>query len=1002
VKLSVERLSDLPRSSSLAKRGASDVTATQTFVIAAILPNEAPENDFNLTPNPRTPLNVFVPIRSLARLSSGKDEPIATVLLARETNPDELNAGLAHGLALEDYGIRIREISRKGYLSVESELLIIPPAMVAAIASSATELKLRSEPTVAYIAETLASGDREIPYPIVVGLNPAAKAPLGPFLPIGVRRLGDNEIALLEWNGSELNRLSKGAKIRMDYFDPNVEGEGLLKTTELTLSGYLRLEKATQDRDLVPEIHGVTDPRANLYDWDRPPVLPKDKIRSRVPDKPPHPRGTFFNSYKATPMAYVNLATAEKLFGSVYGSVTSVRLAPGEGQTLDNATELLRPILLKHLEPKASGFAFDPVRQHLMVASQGGTDFGGLFLGFSLFLIGASLLLVWLLFRLTLERRAKAIGLLLSVGYRVRSVRSLLLTEGLGLAILGSLLGLALGLGYNRLLLALLIYLWPDRNVASLLHPHSSLMSFVLGFALTVLMAVVALWLSIRGLVKIPPPSLLRGECLIEKRTIRSRAWVSGGFATFCLLGGLSLVISGTFFSNPDYRAMTFFAGGGALLSAGLFAAHYWMSRSCHGMMNGHGGRAIGRLGIRNAVRNPARSLLTIALLAAASFLLIAVESFRRQPGSAFSEKSGGSGGFNLIAESDVPLFQTFADPLGRRELETTLRRIHSNIDSPASDANYEAAIKNLDGLQAFPLRLRNGDDASCLNLFQAARPKIIGVPDSLVERGGFHFGETEATSDPLRSNPWQLLLQRREDGAIPVFCEQNTAQWMLKKEVGDEITMSDDNGKTLRLRLVGTLIDSPFQSELVMAEGNFIKAFSNSHGYRFFLIHTPPGNEASVERILTSAYRANGLLVTPSSDSVASYQAVIGAYLSTFQLLGGLGLLLGILGLAVVILRGVWERIGELALLRAMGYRHRQLQFLILAEHALLLVIGLAIGVLAAFCSVAPHIVTDASVPWFRLSGILIAVLAVGLVVASAAAASILRVPLIPALRRE
>jgi ABC-type antimicrobial peptide transport system permease subunit len=143
-------------------------------------------------------------------------------------------------------------------------------------------------------------------------------------------------------------------------------------------------------------------------------------------------------------------------------------------------------------------------------------------------------------------------------------------------------------------------------------------------------------------------------------------------------------------------------------------------------------------------------------------------------------------------------------------------------------------------------------------------------------------------------------------------------------------------------------------------------------------------------------------LIATPTRERVAAYQAVIGAYLSTFQLLGGLGLLLGMLGLAVVMLRGVWERVGELALLRAVGYRTRQLQFLVLAENALLLILALAIGIVAALISVAPHVAEGAAVPWLELAGILALVFIVGLGVASAATAGILRVPLIPALRSE
>jgi ABC-type antimicrobial peptide transport system permease subunit len=167
-------------------------------------------------------------------------------------------------------------------------------------------------------------------------------------------------------------------------------------------------------------------------------------------------------------------------------------------------------------------------------------------------------------------------------------------------------------------------------------------------------------------------------------------------------------------------------------------------------------------------------------------------------------------------------------------------------------------------------------------------------------------------------------------------------------------------------------------------------------------LIRTPAGKEAAVARALEVGFRANGFSATPARERVAAFQAVIGAYLSTFQLLGGLGLLLGVLGLAVVVLRGVWERLGELALLRAVGYRTQALQFLVIVEHALLLLIGLGSGVLAALASVAPHVASGAAIPWLRLGGMLGLVLAVGFVVASVATAGILRVPVIPALRRE
>jgi ABC-type antimicrobial peptide transport system permease subunit len=134
----------------------------------------------------------------------------------------------------------------------------------------------------------------------------------------------------------------------------------------------------------------------------------------------------------------------------------------------------------------------------------------------------------------------------------------------------------------------------------------------------------------------------------------------------------------------------------------------------------------------------------------------------------------------------------------------------------------------------------------------------------------------------------------------------------------------------------------------------------------------------------------------------VAAYQAVIGAYLTTFQLLGGLGLLLGVFGLAAVMLRAVWERAGELALLRAVGYRTATLQRLILVENVVLLAVGIGVGLIAAVISVIPNLVLGGQIGSVRLAVMLVAVAVVGVVVAVFTTRGVARTPLVPALRKE
>ncbi len=1020
IKLGVENVSGVPRTSSFAKRAIDDVTSTEELEVAAVLPADAPENDFNLTPNPAAPLNVFVPISTLSRFATGDAAPVATLLVARGAAAPDLSAALRKNLHAEDHGLKLREIERRfgagGYVSVESTELVLPAAKVAAIEAAAKKLGLRAEPTVIYVADALAHEGREIPYPIIAGLNPEAAAPLGPFLPKGAPALADGEVVLLNWPNMKLDKLAVGTKIRIEYFNPDVEGEGKLERSELTLRGYISFDaaapdrrSAARDRNLTPEIKGVTDDKANLFDWDRPPVLPKEKIRARVPNS--SPRNIFFTAHKATPMAYVNLATARALFKSKYGTDTSVRIAPAPGVSLEDTKLRLQAELPALLAPRGDDrtdeFRFEPIRERLLTASLGGNDFGMLFLGFSCFLIASALLLVGLLFRLSLDRRAKHVGLLLATGFAVKQVRRLLLAEGLIVAVIGASLGLLAGVAYNRLLLNVLLDLWPDSEVRSYLKPHAAPMSFALGFGMTVAMAFGALWWSVRGLVKVAPPALLRGETTVAVRGVKPASRWFKWAAVGALVVGIACIASGGMVDNPDFRAMTFFGGGGLLLCAALTGAHLWMTRTRHAVVNGRGPTALAQLGARNAARNPARSLLTAALLAAAAFLLVAVESFRRQPDAEFANKSGGSGGFNLLADTDLPLFQPFDNGPGRADLEKQLKRAYAPRDADADNVPetpaFLAAKAELAAIEeVYALRLRGGDDASCANLFQATRPRVLGVPAALIDRGGFKFYATAAKTAEEKANPWLLLRNTNPNGFVPVFCEQNTAQWMLKKGIGDTYTMPGDDGADVTFLIVGTLADSPFQSELIASAEQFDSTFPKQTGSRSFLIRTQPGKEAAVARVLEVGLRANGFVATPTSEKVELFQKVIGAYLSTFQLLGGFGLLLGVLGLAVVILRGVWERLGELALLRAVGYRTRALQFLVLVENGLLLVIGLGSGVLAALASVAPHVASGAAVPWARLGGMLGLVLAVGFVVASAATAGILRVPVIPALRRE
>jgi hypothetical protein len=416
-------------------------------------------------------------------------------------------------------------------------------------------------------------------------------------------------------------------------------------------------------------------------------------------------------------------------------------------------------------------------------------------------------------------------------------------------------------------------------------------------------------------------------------------------------------------------------------------------------------------LSVRNDTRNPLRSLLTAGLLASASFLIVAVDLFRKQPDTDFLQKNSGSGGFALLGESEAPVYAKLDDKDARRKLLRELQTQLQQSGITPDDAKRQAAeARNvLDSLEIYSFRVRAGDDASCLNLYQpdSNRLRLLGAPKDMIERGGFRFADSQPGTDEEKKNPWLLLEQSLPDEngvkVIPVIGEQNSVQWILKKGLGEDLDMTDEAGRPIKLRIVALLSESVFQSGLVMSWDHFREHFPSEEGTRFFLIDAQGEPLEPIQRVLEMALRDQGFETVRTADRLQSYLAVENMYLTTFQALGALGLLLGAVGLSVVLLRGVWERRGELALLRALGYRRIVLGRLLLMENGVLLLLGLGAGILSALVAVAPHLLGEqASVPWLRLPALLGLVVLVGLGSASAALATTLRTPLLPALRRE
>jgi ABC-type antimicrobial peptide transport system permease subunit len=237
----------------------------------------------------------------------------------------------------------------------------------------------------------------------------------------------------------------------------------------------------------------------------------------------------------------------------------------------------------------------------------------------------------------------------------------------------------------------------------------------------------------------------------------------------------------------------------------------------------------------------------------------------------------------------------------------------------------------------------------------------------------------------------------------IPAIVDFNTATYSLHKGLGDGIDILDGNGRTVRLQIVGMLKNSIFQGDLLVGEATFLSLFPTVNGYRYFLVDTEQQPVAEVQKTLEESLGDFGFDAETSHGKLAAFFAVQNTYLSTFQSLGGLGLLLGTFGLATVQLRSVLERRGELALMRASGFRRGRLVRMVMWENMVLLIGGLAMGAIAAGVALAPQWGPQAAgVPWRTLAGLLGAIGEAGLLAGWLATRSALRAAIVPALRGE
>jgi len=926
---------------------------------------------FSLDANQVAPYNAFVDMSDLQDAVGLPDR--ANLLLVGagavgSPSPNAARRAVKKAWRPEHVGISLRGLQGSDVLQLESDRVFLDPetARAALAAHPGSSFGVLS-----YLVNSITKRDGterlSTPYSFMTACAPSENPALSP-VPPGMR---DDEILINRWLAEHLEA-GPGDRLTVAYYELLPSGDLAERTREFTVHGILEMKELATQPDLVPYFPGLTDVES-CRQWDIGMPMDEELLKDEANED-------YWTSYADTPKAIVTLAAGQAMWANRFGNLSAVRYSAEPG-----ALDAVRAALIDRIDPAGLGLFFLPVRAEALKSVSEAMDFGGLFLGMSFFLIVAALMLTGLLFIFGIQQRSEEMGVLLAMGCKTAHVRRLFLAEGSAVALLGSAAGAFMGTGYARALIWGLSTHWKDAVAGSVIRYHAETEGIVIGAAVSFLCAVCTITLGLRRQAQLPPGALLNADLAGETAPPLPRRPVPRAplaLSTLAGFGAIAVVIHAGV-ASLENSVPAFFAAGTLLLLAGMGFSGVLL-RKLDAAASSR--MTIATIGARNTCRRRGRSLTVVGLLACGTFMVVAVSCMKEDAATHADKRWSGTGGFELFAESTLAVPDALG-PAGSFE-----------------DFNLHNE-EHLAGVEFVSLKVHDGDDAGCFNLNRAQAPRLLGVdPAEFARRNA--FVAKDSTEDL-----WGLLDTRLPEGTVPgIVGDSNTAMWGLEKKVGiedgDVLHYRDERGETFRVKLVGKLPMrvSVFQGTILVSARSFTDRFPSEEGYRVFLADVPEGVDAgAVDRLLSRRLDRVGFDVASSVQRLEEFQSVESAYRAMFLVLGGLGLLLGSVGVGVVVLRNVLERRGELAILRAIGFSRKRVTGVIVAEHWMLLVTGLAVGMVASVVAIWPSLRSPGSgVPYTTAGIIVAAVPLIGLVWIVAAARLALRGPLLAALREE
>ena len=745
-----------------------------------------------------------------------------------------------------------------------------------------------------------------------------------------------------------------------------------------------------------------------------------------------------------SPTVFVPLGTIEELSGSSPAANTQVAsyyLISGEGGVIDGAKAApdIIPVVASAIE--TTGLPVSSIKQDTLdLAAEVGKSFTQLFGAIGSFSVLAGAVLLVMIFLTLAQERKQTLGMLRAVGLRRSSLVGSFSLEGWVYAVLSSLVGVVVGIGIGRVVVVVTKGIFSQGgdfglDIAFAVDPSSLLTSFAIGFLIALVTSVftsfgIARLNVIRAIRDLPEPPKKRSMAatvLGAVLLLAGLAFFAGAFASDeangilagpavvalairMLLGpsgkgriaptvlGAAVVVWNVFAYGafPDAFAtagINVFVTLGVCLSAGAVAVcGANLDVMGHGLRKLFGSSSVtARIGLAYPLARPGRTTGLLSLYSLVVFTLVFITVLS----SLFASQVDGferdtSGGFDIQVTSNA------ANPIDPAELKA-VPGVGQVASLPLADAEYRAETIKVED-------------------FERTFAFTTSFDPAVVEFGGPKFASCEAGVSDLNDSCngpeiWNRL--ETEPGTVVVsefLLQDGGGPPGAALKVDDKIQLrSPFTGEVRDLTVIG-ITTAGFSIPVTYVN---VESFDEIFGVvppSLFFVQTD-SNDIEQKRVVANdiqaKFLANGAEADPFRDLIEEFLSQQVAFFRLIQGYLALGLIVGIAGLGVVMVRAVRERRRQIGMLRAMGFPASSVRKAFTLESAFVSLLGTLIGTSLALVTVWRLTQSDSfgegfgfSIPYVELAIVVVGALVASLVATAAPSQSASRIKPAVALR--